>query len=125
MSGKHPARTMSTTVASGKPPMPHHPQNSFVSPWCRGGMDTRNVTIAEALKSNGYKTGHVGKWHIAVNHYAFPQPVDEGFDFTTHYPGNPQARGVQNGMPNRLEKLLLLNKTIPIGWTNRDIRETM
>ena len=81
MSGKHPARTMSTTVASGKPPMPHHPQNSFISPWCRGGMDTKNVTIAEALKSNGYKTGHVGKWHIAVNHYAFPQPVDEGFDF--------------------------------------------
>ena len=30
MSGKHPARTMSTTVASGKPPMPHHPQNSFI-----------------------------------------------------------------------------------------------
>jgi arylsulfatase A-like enzyme len=103
MSGKHPARTMSTTVASGKPPMPHHPQNSFISPWCRGGMDTKNVTIAEALKSNGYKTGHVGKWHIAVNHYAFPQPVDEGFDFSSHYLGNTQARGVQNGMPNRLE----------------------
>jgi arylsulfatase A-like enzyme len=83
--------------------MPHHPQNSFISPWCRGGMDTINVTIAEALKSNGYKTGHVGKWHIAVNHYAFPQPVDEGFDFSSHFPGNPQARGVQNGMPNRLE----------------------
>ncbi len=103
MSGKHPARTMSTTVASGKPPMPHHPQNSFISPWCRGGMDTKNVTIAEALKSNGYKTGHVGKWHIAANHYAFPQPVDEGFDFSSHYHGNSQARGVQNGMPNRLE----------------------
>ncbi|MEK9772029.1 MAG: sulfatase [Opitutae bacterium] len=103
MSGKHPARTMSTTVASGKPPMPHHPQNSFISPWCRGGMDTKNITIAEALKSNGYKTGHVGKWHIAINHYAFPQPVDEGFDFSSHYHGNSQARGVQNGMPNRLQ----------------------
>ena len=57
---------------------------------------------AEALQSNGYKTGHVGKWHIAVNHYAFPQPVDEGFDF----PLIIQAilrQGVQNGMPNRLE----------------------
>jgi arylsulfatase A-like enzyme len=103
MSGKHPARTMSTTVASGKPPTPLHHQNSFISPWCRGGMDTKNVTIAEALKSNGYKTGHVGKWHIAVNHYAFPQPTDEGFDFTSHIPRNSQARGVQNGMPNRLE----------------------
>ena len=103
MSGKHPARTMSTTVASGKPPRALHPQLSFIAPWCRGGMDTRNVTIAEALKSNGYQTGHVGKWHIAVNHYAFPQPMDEGFDFTTHMAGNSQARGVQNGMPNRLE----------------------
>ena len=103
MSGKHPARTMSTTVASGKPPMPFHPQHSFIPPWCRGGMDSQNTTIAEALKYNGYKTGHVGKWHIAVNHYAFPQPTDEGFDFTTHVPGNSQARGVQNGMPNRLQ----------------------
>ena len=103
MSGKHPARTMSTTVASGKPPMAMHPQHSFISPWCRGGMDTQNVTIAEALKSNGYKTGHVGKWHIAINHYAFPQPRDEGFDFTSHVAGNSQARGVQNGMPNRLQ----------------------
>ena len=113
MSGKHPARTMSTTVASGKPPMPHHPQNSFISPWCRGGMDTKNVTIAEALKSHGYKTGHVGKWHIAVNHYSFPQPVDEGFDFSSHYPGNPQARGVQNGMPNRLEGFATKKKSDP------------
>ncbi len=103
MSGKHPARTMSTTVASGKPPRPLHPQLSFIAPWCRGGMDTQNVTIAEALKSDGYQTGHVGKWHIAVNHYAFPQPMDEGFDFTTHMAGNSQARGVQNGMPNRLQ----------------------
>ena len=103
MSGKHPARTMSTTVASGKPPMPFHPQHSFIPPWCRGGMDSQNTTIAEALKDNGYKTSHVGKWHIAVNHYAFPQPTDEGFDFTTHVPGNSQARGVQNGMPNRLQ----------------------
>ena len=102
ISGKHPARTMSTTVASGKPPSVFHHQNSFVAPWCRGGMDTEETTIAEALKSNGYRTGHVGKWHIAVNHYAFPQPKDEGFDFTSHYPGNSQARGVQNGMPNRL-----------------------
>ena len=103
MSGKHPARTMSTTVASGKPLSAFHPQNSFIAPWCRGGMDTKEITIAEALKLNGYRTGHVGKWHIAIQHYAFPQPSDEGFDFTSHYAGNPQARGVQNGMPNRLD----------------------
>ena len=88
-------------------------------------MDTKNVTIAEALKSNGYKTGHVGKWHIAVNHYSFPQPVDEGFDFSSHYHGNPQARGVQNGMPNRLEGFPPQRRKTHTASTKTDIRGIM
>ena len=40
--------------------------------------ETSEVTIAEALKSNGYKTGHSGKWHMAIDHNAFPQPEDQG-----------------------------------------------
>ena len=103
LSGKHPARTMNTTVASGKPPAPFHRRgNSFIAPWCRGGMDPKEYTITEALKDNGYTTGHVGKWHVAINHHAFPQPVDQGFDFSSHYPKNQMARGVQNPMKNRL-----------------------
>ncbi len=103
LSGKHPARTMNTTVASGKPPAPFHRRgNTFIEPWCRGGMDPDEYTITEALKDHGYQTGHVGKWHVAINHHEFPQPVDQGFDFSSHYSENKMARGVQNGMKNRL-----------------------
>jgi arylsulfatase A len=36
------------------------------------------LTIAEALKSSGYRTGLFGKWHLGDN--APARPVDQGFD---------------------------------------------
>ena len=55
------------------------------------------MTIARALKANNYVTGHSGKWHMAINHHSFPQPADQGFDFTR------SNRGVTRSMkPNRL-----------------------
>ena len=41
----------------------------------------QEVTIAEALKSNGYKTGHFGKWHIGSVQKKSPTcPGQAGFD---------------------------------------------
>jgi len=36
----------------------------------RPGMPTGQVTIAEMMKSAGYATGHVGKWHLGPGLYA-------------------------------------------------------
>lgn len=44
----------------------------------RAMMDTREVTIAEALKPVGYATGLFGKWHLGDNYPLRPQ--DQGFD---------------------------------------------
>ena len=44
----------------------------------KSGMDLRQTTIADALKSQGYATGMVGKWHLGqqrVHH-----PMSRGFD---------------------------------------------
>lgn len=41
-------------------------------------LSDKHVTLPEALKSAGYKTGMVGKWHLGDN-YPF-RPQDQGFD---------------------------------------------
>ena len=85
LSGTHPARAQMTHVQGGGVVTPYNKdQHRMMSPWYSGRMPVETVTIAEALKANGYTTGHCGKWHCAVNHHAYPQPEDQGFDWTRH-----------------------------------------
>jgi len=92
LSGIHPARAQKTHVVGGAPPVPHHPTGwAMISPWYSGRMPEDTFTLARALKSAGYVTGHSGKWHIAINHNAFPQPEDVGFDWTRHDLGTSRA----------------------------------
>ena len=103
MSGNHPARAQKTHVVGGAPPAPRSKSNSrMMEPWYSGRMPANEVTLARVLQEAGYATGHCGKWHMAVDHHAFPQPGDQGFDFTTHHQ-EQNVRGVQAGMKNRLE----------------------
>jgi arylsulfatase A-like enzyme len=46
----------------------------------RNGLPMENVTIADALKEAGYRTGHFGKWHLAGKDGA--KPSEQGFDVT-------------------------------------------
>jgi arylsulfatase A-like enzyme len=98
LAGKHAARLQRTHVVGGSPPMPYHEESwTTISPWYSGRLPVKETTIAEVLKANGYTTGHAGKWHIAIEHHAFPQPEDHGFDFSI------ADRGVANRMkPDRL-----------------------
>jgi arylsulfatase A-like enzyme len=46
-------------------------------------LPDKEITIAEALKEEGYKTGYVGKWHLEKTHAPFvPKNRRQGFD---HY----------------------------------------
>ena len=47
-------------------------------PWSKIGIDSNEVTIAEMLKSAGYVTGMVGKWHLG--HHRQFLPLQHGFD---------------------------------------------
>ena len=98
MSGNHPARAQKTHVVGGAPPTPNHKYGwTMMAPWYSGRMPANEKTIARVLKTNGYVTGHSGKWHMAIDHHAFPQPEDQGFNWTR------SSRGARSGMPNRVE----------------------
>lgn len=42
------------------------------------GMPATEITMAEMLQTKGYRTGHVGKWHIGYTHETMPNA--QGFD---------------------------------------------
>ena len=85
MSGVHPARAQKTHVVGGNPPRPHHRTgHAMMPPWYSGRMPEDEFTLAKALKQDGYATGHCGKWHMAINHNAFPDATDQGFEWSRH-----------------------------------------
>jgi len=97
MSGNHPARAQKTHVVGGAPPTPNHKFAwSMIAPWYSGRMPANEMTIARVLQQNGYITGHSGKWHMAIDHKAFPQPEDQGFDWTR------SSRGARSSMKSRV-----------------------
>lgn len=80
----------------------------MMPPWYSGRMPAGEMTLAKTLRQDGYTTGHVGKWHMAINHKAFPQPKDQGFDWTR------SDRGVTKpAKPNRLSGFATTQKDDP------------
>lgn len=48
-------------------------------------MPTTQVTMAEMFKAAGYKTGHIGKWHIGYSPATMPN--QQGFDYSFGHMG--------------------------------------
>jgi arylsulfatase A-like enzyme len=97
MTGKYPHRFHLTTPAGHLPPNPDVPLmkengaawNKVVCPDSRTFMPLEEFTIAEALKTEGYTTAHMGKWHLGHEAY---WPEHQGFDLNIaggNYPGPP------------------------------------
>ena len=51
----------------------------------RPGMPGGEITMAELFKSNGYATGHVGKWHLGYTPETMPN--QQGFDYSFGHMG--------------------------------------
>ena len=108
MSGVHPARAQKTHVVGGAPPTPNHKRGwKVIAPWYSGRMPENEITLAKVMRKNGYITGHSGKWHMAIDHHAFPQPEDQGFDWTR------STRGARTRMKNRIIDFATNKKSDP------------
>jgi arylsulfatase A-like enzyme len=84
LAGKYPAR-INTTDFFGGPQPPADPKKSkgrgrnrplFPARYVNR-LPLEEVTLAEALKENGYATFFAGKWHLGRKGY---YPTDQGFD---------------------------------------------
>jgi arylsulfatase A-like enzyme len=71
-------------------------------PWARIGINSEETTIAEMLKTRGYHTGIIGKWHLG--HLREFLPLQHGFD---EYYGIPYSNDMWpvdfDGVPIRLK----------------------
>ncbi len=73
MTGKHPAVVNITDWIPGLDPN----DRILLGPKDRNELPLHEITIAELLKKDGYKTFYSGKWHLgSEGHY----PEDQGFD---------------------------------------------
>ena len=49
-------------------------------------LPDQEITLAELLKTRGYQTAHIGKWHLGEltgnPEFDHPQPHDQGFDYS-------------------------------------------
>ena len=75
LTGKAPARLHLTTYLPGRPDAP---SQKLLHPKIRQQLPLEEVTLAEALKTNGYVTACIGKWHLGGKGFL---PTDQGFDF--------------------------------------------
>lgn len=63
-----------------RPVIVHKDRAADIAPFNELGMPTSEVTIAEVLKTRGYHTAHIGKWHLGGT--AEFRPNNQGFDET-------------------------------------------
>ncbi len=100
MTGIYPARLRCTDFIAGQ----NRPFAKMVIPNWTKQLDASYVTIAEALKQIGYRTGHIGKWHL--NAKSGPdmkrtRPTDQGFDFSVSRPPGTRGYALKDGVQSR------------------------
>ena len=88
ITGQHPAKIKLTHVDLGST-KPARDTDRLIAPYLQSHLDLDILTIADAMKQNGYRTGHVGKWHAGLTSKSY------GFDFVN------QTRGIHRGMSDR------------------------
>jgi len=88
LTGKYPARLQLSDWISGRKDYPFQKLRNAQN---LQQLPLEEITLAEALKQQGYATGHFGKWHLGEDEFG---PLHQGFDVQVPrnwYKGWPKA----------------------------------
>ncbi|MBK1855500.1 sulfatase [Verrucomicrobiaceae bacterium 5K15] len=88
ITGQHPAKIGMTHVTLGRIEEGGKSER-LVDPYLQDPLDLTLLTLADAMKANGYRTGHSGKWHVGLDASSY------GFEVVN------QERGPHRSMPDR------------------------
>ena len=100
LTGQYSARHGVTSATGHRPPQPvghvflenTAPANApMLLPESQNYLDPGHVTLAETLKSAGYRTAHIGKWHLGLTRPHWPEQF--GFDVAFHCHPDPGPPG--------------------------------
>ena len=85
LTGQYPARINNDVYVVGnlnrnKKPGITKEEASFIGPRQSEDVASSAITIAEALKKNGYNTAHIGKYHVGGHGTDETMPENQGFD---------------------------------------------
>ena len=84
----------------------------YLRPNSSNALSTAHITLPEMLKTAGYATGMVGKWHLSGYHHHEAEfelrPADHGFDWNI----GSEVKGVGNGA----NTWPYMFRTQPIRW---------
>ena len=72
-------------ILTGKTPQAAGLPNNASSQKGGHGMPAEQVTIAEVFQQAGYRTGHIGKWHLGYT--PSTMPLGQGFDYSYGHMG--------------------------------------
>ena len=110
LTGQYSARHGITSATGHVAPQPEGhvflkdtapPDVPMLMPESKNYLDASQITLAETLKGAGYRTAHIGKWHIGRTQPHWPE--QQGFDVAFH--SHPDA-----GPPNYFSPYLVLPK---------------